>query len=114
MSNDQLEWLEELPFEAQQNREVFARFGLAMYFSLRTLLKYLEQDLFRLGCKSNLLKNIALAMLTLFPSLVSPEILDDLRSNPPPRSAVYALEAEFLGCAVSECLQLHSGENPLR
>lgn len=33
MSNDQLEWQEELPFEAQQRREVFARFGLAMYFA---------------------------------------------------------------------------------
>lgn len=33
MSNDQLEWLEELPFEAQQKREVFARFGLAMYYA---------------------------------------------------------------------------------
>lgn len=33
MSNEQLEWQEDLPFEAQQRREVFARFGLAMYFA---------------------------------------------------------------------------------
>ena len=31
--NEQLEWQEDLPFEAQQRREVFARFGLAMYFA---------------------------------------------------------------------------------
>ncbi len=29
--NNQFEWQEGLPVEAQQNREVFARFGLAMY-----------------------------------------------------------------------------------
>ena len=33
MTNNQLDWQEELPFEAQQRREVFARFGLAMYFA---------------------------------------------------------------------------------
>ena len=30
---NQLEWQEDLPFEAQQRREVFARFGCAMYFA---------------------------------------------------------------------------------
>ena len=33
MANDKLEWQEELPFDAQQRREVFARFGLALYFA---------------------------------------------------------------------------------
>ena len=31
--NEQLEWQEDLPFEAQQRREAFARFGVAMYFA---------------------------------------------------------------------------------
>ena len=31
MSNADREWLEDLPLYAKQNREVFARFGLAMY-----------------------------------------------------------------------------------
>ena len=31
MLSNQFEWQEDLPVEAQQNREVFARFGLAMY-----------------------------------------------------------------------------------
>ena len=30
---EKLEWQEDLSFEAQQRREGFARFGLAMYFS---------------------------------------------------------------------------------
>ena len=33
MSNEQLEWQENLPYVAQQSREVFARFGLAMYYA---------------------------------------------------------------------------------
>ncbi len=31
--NEQLEWQEDLPFEAQQRREVFAHFGLTMYWA---------------------------------------------------------------------------------
>ena len=31
--NTHFEWQEDLPLYAQQNREVFARFGLALYFS---------------------------------------------------------------------------------
>lgn len=40
MTNDTLGWLEDLPLVAQQRREVFARFGLAMFFA-----QCLEQQL---------------------------------------------------------------------